>query len=153
MSSNGPGCEFGDWHWHKLLSVSPNYTKLTCRNYIFQHSAITETTINQRSFAFILLEFQQLNRGINGLICISDIFSALKTHVTHRIPSLFQIPTSFVNRGPISMLSNRPCHGPCTSLWDSGTNNSAMLCSLPWRYCPFRTLATRTDTFPRTSMI
>ena len=54
------------------------------------------------------------------------IFSVEDTHVItgHRdtgYRSLFHIQISFVHTSPFSMLTNRPCHGPWTGLWDSGT--------------------------------
>ena len=38
---------------------------------------------------------------------------------THASPRLFHIPTSFVRRSPITMLTNRLCHGPWRGLGDS----------------------------------
>ena len=37
---------------------SPNCTHLKCRCFIYQHSAIAETTVKKHSVAFILLNFQ-----------------------------------------------------------------------------------------------
>ena len=45
---------FGDWHWILQAPIgSCQMTHLTCRNFICQHSAITETTLNQRPLAII----------------------------------------------------------------------------------------------------
>ena len=62
-----------------------------------------------------------------SFIDIHAIFSAINTRDAslHGIPSLFHIPTSFMHIGPISLLTNRPCHGPWMGLIDSGT---------VWRY-------------------
>ena len=38
---------------------------------------------------------------------------------THASPSLFHILTSFMRTSPITMLNNRPCHGPWRGLGDS----------------------------------
>ena len=38
---------------------------------------------------------------------------------THASPRLFHILTSFVRTSPITMLTNRPCHGPWRGLGDS----------------------------------
>ena len=37
---------------------SPKYMHFKCQNFIYQHSAITETTVKRHSFAFILLNLQ-----------------------------------------------------------------------------------------------
>ena len=38
--------------------LSPNYTYLTCRNFICYHSVMAETTVKPRVFAFIGFDFQ-----------------------------------------------------------------------------------------------
>ena len=49
-----------------------------------------------------------------GFVSASALVSAaVNTRVfAHGTPSLFHILTSFVRIGPISTLTNRPCHGP-----------------------------------------
>ena len=66
------------------------------------------------------------SRGITGFFCIGAIFTKVNAPVKLGIPSLFYIPISFVHMGPISMLNNRPCHGPWTGLGDSAL----------WRFIP-----------------
>ena len=69
-------------------------------------SAITKTTVKQRSFAFIYLFGSHTLR--------SALFVAPLS--THASPSLFHVLTSFVCTSPIIMLTNRPCHGPWRGL-------------------------------------
>ena len=38
--------------------LSPNYTYLTCPNFVCQHPVMAETTVKQRAFTFILFNFQ-----------------------------------------------------------------------------------------------
>ena len=40
--------------------LSPNYTYLTCRNFVCQHSVVAEKTVKQRAFAFIMSDFQHV---------------------------------------------------------------------------------------------
>ena len=40
--------------------LSLNYTYLTCRNFISQHSAMVETTLKPRAIAFILSDFSNM---------------------------------------------------------------------------------------------
>ena len=79
---------------------TPNYTHLTRRNVI-------PTFGNHQSnskIAFICL-YLTSNSGKLGLVWINAILSTvnLNTRVTNGIPSLFYIPTSFVNIRPIRM--------------------------------------------------
>ena len=118
---------FGDWRWI-LQAVDFRQTICTLQVEILyanvrqspkQHSAITETRNNQRSFVFISFEFQQ--RIAQASFASAIFSSAVTTRVTHGIPSLFHILTSLVHIGPLSLLTNRPCHGPWTNLGDAGT--------------------------------
>ena len=94
----------------------PNYTHLTWRNFICQHSAIIETTVKQHPLAFLWFDFHWETPGSVGS----------SKHAHHRetgypVCSTFHILISFVHISPISMLTNRPCHGPWMGLGDSGT--------------------------------
>ena len=74
---------------------------------------------NNYKTPFICLYLIRLPTGDSrGFVCIRAIFSAVNARVTHWIHSLFHILTSFVHIGPINLLTNRPCHGPWTSLGD-----------------------------------
>ena len=80
--------------FYKLLSV---FTKLYAPHipiFYITTSAITETTIKQRSFAFICL----------ALTLRSALF--LAQLLTHASPSLFHILTSFVPTSPITLLNS-----------------------------------------------
>ena len=50
-----------------------NYTHLTCRNFLCQHSAITETTVKQRPFAIIWFDTRLESPGFVG---VSTLFLA-----------------------------------------------------------------------------
>ena len=81
---------------------SSYYIHLTCRNFIYQHSAVTETTVKQHPLAFILFDFQNWESPHH---CY---FSAVNTsYRRHQLPgsctrdtfSLFHILTCFVHGG------------------------------------------------------
>ena len=67
--------------------LSPNYTYLTCQNFVCQHWVMAETTVKQHAFAFILFVFQ--NIGI-----LSALFLVQYKHkaydVTHHVPGFRQ---------------------------------------------------------------
>ena len=45
-----------------FCGISPNYTYLTCRNSVRQHSVMAEITLKQRAFAFVVSDFQHVLR-------------------------------------------------------------------------------------------
>ena len=106
--------------FYKLLSLLAKLYMPQMPLFICQHSAITETTVKQRLLAIIWFDSHWESPGFFG---IHAIFSGINTRDAslHGEPSLYHIPTSFVHIGPISLLTNRPCHGPWTGLGDSGT--------------------------------
>ena len=58
---------------------SPKYTHLTCRKFICQHSATTETTVKQRPLAFIWFDLT------------SALFWAISTRVIHSWTKVYRI--------------------------------------------------------------
>ena len=80
-----------------------NYTHLICRNFICQPSAIAETRVKQRVFAFKSCCFVRHPAGISWLLCY---FQRGKTR-HGRLGVCFTSLTSFVDK---RLLTNRPCH-------------------------------------------
>ena len=74
---------------------SPNYKHLICRNYIFQHSPITYTTVKQCPLAFILFDFQDWDSPASFPSAL--FWCGKPLHHTHGITSLYHILTSFVD--------------------------------------------------------
>ena len=66
LSTGHLALNFTSWYLFLL-----NYTHLTCRNFIYQHSAVAETTVKQRPLAFIFFDFQQWEAGF---VCTSVTF-------------------------------------------------------------------------------
>ena len=99
-----------------------NYTHLTCLNFICQHSAITETTVKQRPLAVIWLDTHwEIPGFVVSELGIHAIFSGINTWrviTGYLVCSTFELASCI---WPISLLANRPCHGPWTGLGDSGT--------------------------------
>ena len=61
-------------------------------------------------------------------------FKAINTRVTHGIPNLFHVPSSFMHIGRISLLTTRPCHGPWTNPRDSALWRWFLQhCQTPWQ--------------------
>ena len=96
--------------FYKLLSIfGKSYTPHMSKFYMQTFGNCR----NKSETAPISLYFVRLSTlGKPGFVYISVIFSAVNTCVTHGIPSLFHVLTNFVHVGPISMFTNRPCHGP-----------------------------------------
>ena len=93
----------GDWHWILQVPVGfGQFIHLTWRNFICQHSAITEIIIKQRPLSFILFDFHCETPGSVGS----------SKHARHRDTVYPVCSTFFVHTNPINMLTNRPCHGP-----------------------------------------
>ena len=102
--------------FYKLLSVfALLYTLHMSKLYI---PTITETSVKPHPLAFILFGFQYWESPSPAgpiSVSISSIFSTVNTYVTqHRLVCSTSL-TSFVHVGSISMLTNRPCHGPWTN--------------------------------------
>ena len=99
-----------------------NYTHLTCLNFICQHSAITETTVKQRPLAVIWFDTHwEIPGFVVSELGIHAIFSGINTWrviTGYLVCSTFELASCI---WPISLLANRPCHGPWTGLGDSGT--------------------------------
>ena len=79
-----------EWMYHTIYLHS-----LTCRNYLCQHSTITETTIEQLPLAFILFDFQHWDNPASFHWCY--FWCRKHLHYTLGIPSLFHILASFVH--------------------------------------------------------
>ena len=97
----------GDWHW--ILQAPIGTRQIICRNFICQHSAITETTAKQHPLAIIWCILHWESPSFVGIAS----FCAINTRDAslHGISILFHILTSFMHIAPISLLTNRPCHG------------------------------------------
>ena len=89
----------------------PYYIHLTCRYFIYQHSAVTKTTVKQRPLAFIGVQSSSPKTGIAHIIAI---FSAVNTSCRrHQLPgsrawdtsSVFHILTSFMHGRVLSVCS------------------------------------------------
>ena len=87
--------------FYKLLSVFAQSYSPHIPMFYITTSAITETTVKQRSFAFICSSLT-LRSGFSDVLFLARLS-------THASPSLFHILTSFVRTSPITMLTNRPC--------------------------------------------
>ena len=83
---------------------SPNYTYLTCGYFILQRGQSPKQLSNSVHLP-LFVRFSH-----------SPITAILSTNAS---PRLFHILTSFVRRSPITMLTNRPRHGPWRGLGDS----------------------------------
>ena len=64
------------WQWISN-AFSPNYTYLTCRNFVCQYSVMPETTLKQRTF--IVFEFQ--HSGIPGFFYVGAILAQWTRHI------------------------------------------------------------------------
>ena len=97
--------------FYKLLSVFTKLYSSHMQIFYITTSAVTETTVKQRSFAFIF----RLS-GVSHTLQSPLFLARLSIHTSSR---LFHILTSFVRTSPITMLTSRPCHGPWRGLGDS----------------------------------
>ena len=97
--------------FYKLLSVFAKSYSPHIPIFYITTSAITETTVKQRSSAFICSSLT-LRSGVSEVLFLARLS-------THASPSLFHILTSFVRTSPITLFTNRPCHGPWRGLGDS----------------------------------
>ena len=95
----------GDWQWILQAAVSFRQIIRTSHTNILYYNIGNHR--NHCKTAFISLY----------LFGSHTLRSALLS--THPSPSLFHILTSFVRTSPITMLTNRPCHGPWRGLGDS----------------------------------
>ena len=64
--------------FERFCRLSPNYSYLTCQNFVCQLPVMAETTVKQRAFTFICPTF---NIGVPGFFYIHDIFSAVNIYV------------------------------------------------------------------------
>ena len=74
--------DFTSCYW-----FSPCHIRFACRNFIYQHWSMTETTVKKRLSASILFDPQA---------CSSAIFSMVNTYVITGFPSVPHPSTSFV---------------------------------------------------------
>ena len=89
--------------------MSPYYTHLTYRYFIIHHrQSRKQVENNVHSPLFVRLSHSELRSAL--------FLAQLSTHAS---PCLYLILTSFVRTSPITMLTNRPCHGPWRGLGDS----------------------------------
>ena len=95
-----------------------NYTHLTCCNFICQHSAITETTVKQHPLAVIWFDTHWESPGFVGIHAIFSGINTWRVITGYLVCSIFELASCI---WPITLLTNRPCHGPWTGLGDSGT--------------------------------
>ena len=98
--------------FYKLLSVfALLYTLLMSKLYV-------PTFVNHRNnskTASVSLYFVWLSTlGKPVFVYISTIVSAINTYATQHRIVCFTSLTSFMHVGSISMVTNRPCHGPWT---------------------------------------
>ena len=97
--------------FYKMLSVFVKLYSPHIQIFYITTSAITETTVKQRSFPFICSSLT-LRSGVSEVLFLARLSA-------HASPSLFHILTSFVHTSPITLFTNRPCHGPWRGLEDS----------------------------------
>ena len=99
----------GDWQW--ILQAAVGFRQIIRTS----HTDILYYNIgnyrNNCKTAFILLYLFR-----SHTLWSAPFLARLSTHAS---PSLFHILASFVRTSPITMLTNRPCHGPWTDLGDS----------------------------------
>ena len=100
----------------------PNYRHLTNYNFISQHRQSPKQLQNSVHSPVFCSTSAGFGRGFVSASAVDS--AVVNTRVfAHGIPSLFHILTSFVRKGPISTLTNRPCHGPWRALRDSAGNS------------------------------
>ena len=81
-----PAAQSSTWRlamdFYCFCRLSPNYTYLTCRNFVCQHSVMAKTTVKQPAFFFYRVQFPTCI-GIPGFIYIGAIFSTVNIRQCH----------------------------------------------------------------------
>ena len=89
-----------------------NNTHFTCRYFIYQHSAITETTVKQRPLAVIWYDTHWESPCFFGSHAIVSGINTWRVITGYLVCSTFKLASCIWR---ISLIINRPCHGPWLS--------------------------------------